>query len=313
MSDLILLTGAGFTKNFGGYLGNEMWAKIFNNPVIHDCPDLKFYLLKRFNYEDAYFEFIQEHPEKYDDKEKEGLIIAMIEAYKKLDESVKSTEWRQLIDSTELFGRFLRPFHYHFTLNQDLFFERHFKVLASGSPKLPIHDGDFFTNIEEKDFVKLGEVQLSEVSQAIKSHNGPAYLKLHGSYGWLSSDGKRKLVIGRNKIDDINNEPLLRCYFNIFKEKLNEGNKKLLIIGYGFVDEHINIEIHSAVENSGLKVYIINPSMPDRFSSIIRSKPKGDDIWSSVMGYFPYRLSEIFPRARSKTVSRSEIESALGI
>ena len=26
----ILMTGAGFTKNFGGFLANEMWAKIFN-------------------------------------------------------------------------------------------------------------------------------------------------------------------------------------------------------------------------------------------------------------------------------------------
>jgi len=26
----ILLTGAGFTKNFGGFIASEMWAKIFN-------------------------------------------------------------------------------------------------------------------------------------------------------------------------------------------------------------------------------------------------------------------------------------------
>ena len=32
--NLILLTGAGFTKNFGGFLASEMWSKIFNTPAI---------------------------------------------------------------------------------------------------------------------------------------------------------------------------------------------------------------------------------------------------------------------------------------
>ena len=29
-SNTILLTGAGFTKNFGGFLAREMWAQIHN-------------------------------------------------------------------------------------------------------------------------------------------------------------------------------------------------------------------------------------------------------------------------------------------
>jgi hypothetical protein len=31
-SEIVLFTGAGFTKNFGGFLAKEMWSKIFNNP-----------------------------------------------------------------------------------------------------------------------------------------------------------------------------------------------------------------------------------------------------------------------------------------
>src|ERR1051325_7902101 len=30
----VLLTGAGFTKTFGGYLASEMWAAIFNQPEV---------------------------------------------------------------------------------------------------------------------------------------------------------------------------------------------------------------------------------------------------------------------------------------
>jgi hypothetical protein len=32
-SENILLTGAGFTKNFGGLLASEMWAEIFNHEI----------------------------------------------------------------------------------------------------------------------------------------------------------------------------------------------------------------------------------------------------------------------------------------
>ena len=37
-SDVIILTGAGFTANFGGFLARDMWEKIFNHPSLqaHD-------------------------------------------------------------------------------------------------------------------------------------------------------------------------------------------------------------------------------------------------------------------------------------
>ena len=30
----VLLTGAGFTRNFGGFLANQMWDKIFNHEQV---------------------------------------------------------------------------------------------------------------------------------------------------------------------------------------------------------------------------------------------------------------------------------------
>ena len=36
----VLLTGAGFTKSFGGYLASEMWAAILNQPEIQNSPAL---------------------------------------------------------------------------------------------------------------------------------------------------------------------------------------------------------------------------------------------------------------------------------
>lgn len=39
--DRILLTGAGFTKNFGGPLAKELWSIIFNNPSLDQAPDVR--------------------------------------------------------------------------------------------------------------------------------------------------------------------------------------------------------------------------------------------------------------------------------
>jgi hypothetical protein len=36
----VLLTGAGFTKTFDGYLASEMWAAILNQPEIQNSPEL---------------------------------------------------------------------------------------------------------------------------------------------------------------------------------------------------------------------------------------------------------------------------------
>ncbi len=63
------------------------------------------------------------------------------------------------------------------------------------------------------------------------------------------------MVIGHAKSEQIKCEPLLNWYFELFNQQLNVTNTKLLVIGYGFNDEHINKAIS---EVSQLKIYIID-------------------------------------------------------
>jgi hypothetical protein len=42
--------------------------------------------------------------------------------------------------------------------------------------------------------------------------------------------------------------PLLSCYSDIFKAVLYAGDVRLMIVGYGFGDKHINAVIAEAVE-----------------------------------------------------------------
>lgn len=82
-----LLTGAGFTKNFGGYLAQDMWAQIFNHSEISSDCELKEKLRTDFDYESFYYEVLEST--RFSDQQKEIVKKVMFEAYKQLDEIVK--------------------------------------------------------------------------------------------------------------------------------------------------------------------------------------------------------------------------------
>ena len=141
------------------------------------------------------------------------------------------------------------------------------------------------------------------VERDFANHSGLIYLKLHGSYGWKASDESNQMVIGKNKTELIDKEPILSCYFNIFKEAIKEGNKKLLIIGYGFGDKHINKVILSGVKEHNLRLYIMNTSsFSELRSNIINGHYYALSLLSGVSGYFPHSFREIFPPDQSETV-----------
>jgi hypothetical protein len=54
--NVVLLTGAGFTKPYGGYLASEMWATILNQPEVQNSPELLTGMrnLEFLNYETFY-------------------------------------------------------------------------------------------------------------------------------------------------------------------------------------------------------------------------------------------------------------------
>jgi hypothetical protein len=54
-----------------------------------------------------------------------------------------------------------------------------------------------------------------------------------------------------------NEHPLLVQYQQIFREHLTRPNTRLMIIGYGFNDEHINEAILAGVR-TGLKIFVVD-------------------------------------------------------
>lgn len=116
------------------------------------------------------------------------------------------------------------------------------------------------------------------------------YVKLHGSYGWKAHDGSDVMVIGGGKQGRIEKEPLLKWYLSLFEESLNEGEKNLVVVGYGFDDEHINNILAEAIRDSKLKIFIICPLQPEDFylelASAYKFKPKAHELWQGLHRYY---------------------------
>ncbi len=137
------------------------------------------------------------------------------------------------------------------------------------------------------------------------------YVKLHGSQNWLSSDGKHAMVIGRNKPEQIDCEPLLDWYFKTFKQVLSFPNRRLLVIGYGFRDAHINEIIASSIAKHGLKLYVISPNDHEKFRADLHTRPCGMTLWKGLSGYFPYELEEMYPGDNYETEYARYINATL--
>lgn len=306
-SEHILLTGAGFTKNFGGLLAIEMWAEIFNHEKIQAQPKIKELMSNDFDYESIYDSIMKDSNK---DNEKEAIDDAVKSAYEYIDSIL-----RQLIIShpnpielyivNDLISLFrenaTRKYSFIFTLNQDLFFERLYTNHHNGKLSIPgiKNNSKWFTTyfnkpLSSEDYYRLpNDEELNHNINALSDENF-FLIKLHGSYNWESFDGTRKMVIGRGKTEQIQKEPLLKYYFEIFENVLSRDQCRLLIIGYGFSDEHINRIISKAVRDNGLKIYIISPVSPEEFKKKLYEKSDiGINIWQGISGYFQYSLKEI--------------------
>lgn len=141
----ILLTGAGFTHNFGAPLARGMWSKIFNSVALRNQPRLLDLLRGDFDFEFVYEKIVAG---AFSLEEKNSIKAAVFEAFREIDSiicdmnpnvagtnpyPVNMDAIRALI--SEFAGSNGIP-GYIFTLNQDLFLERHYGT-CNHRPVLP--------------------------------------------------------------------------------------------------------------------------------------------------------------------------------
>jgi hypothetical protein len=125
----ILLTGAGITESFGGYLASEMWAALLRQPEIQNDDRLRNRLLDipGLNFEMFYDEV--ENLPHWSAAQKAGVRTALQRAYDEMDACIRSGDNRQAAGIQFFLERFAAAVGSYsrgfvFTLNQDLFIER---------------------------------------------------------------------------------------------------------------------------------------------------------------------------------------------
>jgi hypothetical protein len=299
----MLLTGAGFTKNFGGPLAKELWSVIFSNPILDSAPDVRETLRRDFDFESVYNDVmngarlpadIAASEPPWSDQQ-QALRIAVSEAYKYIDEKVRAFVFRRdapyavdVYQVQDFLGRFAgtskKP-GFFFTLNQDLFIERHhYNGPAPTLPGIPQHQTWFSPNSTLP--LEAEKVVLSTCAEATALNlSAFNYVKLHGSSNWYTAD-QQTMVIGHAKRDQIAMRPLLATYFDLFRSALATGNRRLLCVGYSFFDEHINTAIVGGIRD-GLRLYILSPEAPDVLAHRLEEQNEaGATIWRALAGYF---------------------------
>ena len=275
---VVLLTGAGFTKNFGGYLASEMLDEMRNQASA---------LLKNWidKHTPSDFEALYDEALKSGDKQLvEDMNAAVRSSFGRMDDQIrdqlKRGPYADIRNPPFVFGEFISKFagdrsqsrSFWFTLNQDLFVER---AWNSGSRQINIRipgleNGNWFgprvggyeifgDELRERlPENRVAEFQFDGRKNPFDGVFNFIYIKLHGSVNWQSHDGGDCLVIGTRKSEQIKNEPILDQYFDTFEKVLCRPDCRLLVIGYGFGDAHINEVICKGIADSGIKVFVSN-------------------------------------------------------
>jgi hypothetical protein len=261
----ILLTGAGFTRNWGGWLAKELEGDLLARLAPHE--QLSRLVQNSENYEEALG--------KARNPGYSGIAVSPAQL-KILEDAIEESFWAMNLalgqrgsiylsgESRRSILEFLPRFDAIFTLNQDLLLEFHYNAGHRAIRWL----GSYYPGIEPAVATPLNAGEVVRVERKVGEIKDvdpgrqPIY-KLHGSVEWVDGSGSL-FVVGGGKEAYIQSKPLLKQYSEIFMEYLCRPKARLMIIGYGFADEHINrLLVDASQSNPTLGFFHVHPEGRD--------------------------------------------------
>lgn len=303
----ILLLGAGFSRNWGGWLAAEVFEYLLGSPQIADDGLLRNLLWKhkdRGGFEGALAELQRTYltsrsaPDKATLDRFQEAVSQMFDDMNQVFLGLISFEFGN--ERGRLVGEFLARFDAMFTLNQDLLLERHYlninvdiysnqKWLGAAMPGVKRVDS---TEPIGPHDLRGAKWQLTDTYEL--TPRSQPYFKLHGSSNWVDTEGNDLLIIGGNKTHAIQSHPTLKWYREQFGKYLNEPDSRLMVIGYGFGDGHINDAILNA-RKYGLRMFVVDPLGVDVVNKTRDAAIRADDPLEELMiGGSRRSLREIF-------------------
>jgi hypothetical protein len=302
----IILLGAGFSRNWGGFLGSEVFEYLLGCLEVRTDPDLRELLWRN---RDEGFEVALAELQAAFKKDRnqfseplrkfQAAIVSMFKAMNSAFANQRFDFPPSNIKTSITY--FLSQFDAIFTLNQDLLLESQYMACN-------FSNGEHYRGWtgQEPPGLRLASEQVgpdylrwlhntwqptSEPDFRVRSGSQPIY-KLHGSSNWINEDGSELLIMGGGKEETIADHKILAWYASEFSEALCKPNARLMIIGYGFRDHHINRTIARAVNEYGLKLFVIGPHGSDVASTFRSGVHPG-----AALTTYGYDLENVFARS----------------
>lgn len=266
----VVLIGAGFSRNWGGWLASEAFEYLLGCPEITSRPHLKGLLWKHQpagGFEDALAQVQADYRRNPAGHSADLEVMQTIVSRMFADMNhgfAQQIDWEFQQDQRYMVRTFLSRFDAIFSLNQDLLLEQKYLndnvSLCSGGKwsawqipgmkPAPAHNWQF------GDTAATG-IWVPDGAMTVQPRHQPLF-KLHGSSNWRDPAGSSLLIMGGNKAQEIQMHPILNAYLQYFENLLGLPDVRLMVIGYGFRDPHINAAIFNAVSR-GLKFFVIDP------------------------------------------------------
>jgi hypothetical protein len=315
----VLLTGAGFSRNWGGWLADECFEYLLGCAEITSVIRRELWKSKtlKLGFENTLQELRALHAKHQDDRHRnelsafeqmlEGMFHTMRIGFEKVQ--FEPTDDMPRVGETPYSVRnFLCQFDAIFTLNQDTLLEQRYR----GANLLQASQGKWFgfdlpsvkqLSVNGQPYASPGLYTPADPPYSVAQRHQP-YFKLHGSANWRRNGANSALLImGGNKASDIDNVPLLSWYRDEFKRLTRQPETRLMIIGYGFQDLHINSIIHSSAA-SGAKIFIVDSKGVD----ILDSAPSPDGLREGMKLALQGSIVGASRRSLADTLSKDTVE-----
>lgn len=262
----VLLLGAGFSRNWGGWLANECFEYLLGCPQIDaGIRQLLWKHRRSGGFEAALADLQEEYFRRKDAISSQNLsrlqapIVAM---FGDMDKAFSDVRFEFQAQVQFMVRSFLIQFDAIFTLNQDLLMERHYlrkgafsgrwtKVYIPGMKAAP-------TDATDEAEINTGK-WTPEPSTPVLQGSLQPFIKLHGSSNWTDASGQQLMVMGGNKEVIIAQYPILKWNHDQFRDYLSRPDTRLMVIGYSFGDAHINQAIMGATSRGNFGLFIIDP------------------------------------------------------
>ena len=315
----VLLTGAGFSRNWGGWLADECFEYLLSCGEI--TPVIQRELWKSKNLKLGFENTLQELRAlyaKYQDERHRNELSAFEQMLEGMFHTMRvGFDGVQFEPAHDKYMIGPQPYHIRdflcrfdaiFTLNQDTLLEQQYRKsdFLQGSQgkwlglELP---GVQPVTINGQAHAAPGLFTPAAPPYSVAQRQQP-YFKLHGSANWRKGDANSALLImGGNKSTDIDNVPLLTWYRGEFRRLISQSETRLMIVGYSFQDLHINEIIHRAAP-AGVKIFIVG----SRGVDVLENAPSPDGLLEGMKLALQNNIVGASRRSLTDTLSGDAVE-----